>query len=111
MDKKQYHETWDDYIRPTVLKRDKYKCVHCGIKHRSYVLIDSSNKRIVIDRVEHEEYKYQGLRTYRIYLQVAHLDNNKNNNDFENLRTLCNKCHNEYDKNHKKLIRLTNPKK
>ena len=109
--KDQYHESWVDTIRPAILKRDNYKCKDCGIKHRSYVLVDSNKNRTLIEKDEYEDYKTYGANTYRIYLQVAHLDNNKANNDYENLLALCPVCHNLRDKEWKRVIRLSEKKK
>ena len=36
----------------------------------------------------------------RIVLTIAHLDGNKDNNDFENLAALCQKCHLHHDIGH-----------
>ena len=38
----------------------------------------------------------------RIVLTVAHLDHTPENCDYENLKALCQKCHNNYDKQHRK---------
>ncbi len=104
---RKYPENWKDEIRPRILKRDNFKCTQCKVKHRSYVFIDQSNKTIIINREEHEELKREGLRTYRVYLQVAHLDNDTANNSDTNLKAMCPKCHNEYDKQWKLAIRLS----
>lgn len=104
--KKDYPENWTDVIRPRILIRDNYKCVQCGIKHRSYVIIDQSRKRIIIDRDEHEEYKRAGWNTYRIYLQVSHKNHVKSDCSDENLWTLCPHCHQAYDKQHKHIMRI-----
>jgi len=106
-----YPENWVDTIRPDILKRDGYKCKHCGIKHRSYVLVDSNANRTLIDKDEHIEYKGYGANTYRIFLQVAHLDCNKSNCDYANLVALCPTCHNMQDREWKRAIRLADKKK
>lgn len=103
-----YAENWNDEIRPAILKRDEYKCKHCRIKHREYVHIDQNKKRIVITKVEHEELKIEGSNTYRIYLQVAHIDHNKSNNNPSNLISLCNLCHYKNDLQHKRVMRIAN---
>jgi 5-methylcytosine-specific restriction endonuclease McrA len=103
-----YPENWNDEIRPRILARDNYKCVSCGIKHRVYVFIEQSGKRIIVDKKEHLELKAEGYRTYRIYLQVSHNDHNKENCKDENLESLCNICHYKKDKEYKKILRLSN---
>jgi 5-methylcytosine-specific restriction endonuclease McrA len=109
--KKLYPENWVDTIRPAILKRDNYKCTKCGIKHRSYVLIDSAGNKTLISKEEHDEYKPFGAKTYRIYLQVCHLDNNKSNCDYNNLVSMCPPCHVERDRPHRQLMRLANQEK
>jgi len=101
--KNQYPENWNDTIRPRILKRDKFQCQHCDIKHRQYVLIDQQNKVVKIEPDEHRELKEAGMNTYRVYLQVAHLDNDKNNCSDENLLSLCPRCHLRNDKKFKTM--------
>jgi 5-methylcytosine-specific restriction endonuclease McrA len=105
----EYPENWIDTIRPSVLKRDLYHCVKCNIKHRSYVLIDQSKNRIVIDKQEHDEYKKEGWNTYRIFLQVSHINHDKSNCDLSNLQSLCNQCHLIFDREHSRIMRLAPP--
>ena len=104
-----YPDNWNDEIRPSILKRDNYKCVVCGIKHRSYVLIDQSKNRIQIERDEFLEYKKEGWNCYKIYLQVSHINNIKLDCSDSNLRTLCNRCHCDADREWKKIARIAAP--
>ncbi len=99
-------ENWTDEIRPRILNRDGYKCKRCNIKHRSYLFIDQNGKRIIVDSAEHEELKTGGYKTYRVYLQVAHMDNNPSNNNDSNLLSLCPNCHYINDKQYKAIIRI-----
>lgn len=109
--RKKYSEEWTDVIRPRILKRDNYKCQKCGIKHRSYVLVDSAKNYTLISREEHDEYKPHGANCYRIYLQVAHLNHNTDNNEDSNLLSMCPKCHLKNDEKHRNLMRLAPKKK
>ncbi len=109
--RKDYPENWNDEIRPRILSRDKFKCQDCGIKHRSYVLVDSHCNRTIIDKQEHDEYKTYGANTYRVFLQVAHKDNIKSNCIDSNLVSLCPTCHNKMDRQWKLVIRLADKKK
>ncbi len=106
--KSDYPENWSDEIRPRILARDKFKCQHCGIKHRSYLFFDQNGKRIIVDKKEHDELKAGGYKTYRVFLQVAHKDNVKSNCSDDNLISLCNLCHYTMDKQWKSAIRLSN---
>jgi len=104
--RKNYPENWVDVIRPQILARDKYTCQGCRVKHRSYLLIDKNNKAISIEKDEYIEYREAGLHAYRVYLQVAHKDNNPANNDEKNLISLCVRCHAKLDAEYKKTIRI-----
>ncbi len=106
--KSMYPDNWNDEVRPAILARDGKKCQHCGVKHRSYIYIDQQDKVIMVDREEHEELKNGGYRTYRVYLQVAHLNNDKSDCRDENLLSLCPRCHLSNDRQYKNLMRLTN---
>ena len=46
--------------------------------------------------------------TARIVLTVAHLDHTPENCSLDNLRALCQRCHNRYDAEHRKETRLNN---
>lgn len=105
----EYPDNWNDEIRPRILIRDNYQCVECSIKHRVYVLIDQSKKRIIIDKDEFLEYKKAGWNCYRIYLQVSHINNIKSDCSNANLRTLCNMCHAKADKAWKSIMRISAP--
>lgn len=107
--RRDYPDNWNDEIRPSILKRDEYKCVECRIKHRSYVLITDGNERVQIEHDEFIEYKREGKNCYKIYLQVSHKNSIKSDCSDENLQSLCNRCHANYDREHKRLVRIGNP--
>ena len=109
--RKEYSEEWTDTIRTAILKRDNYKCTICGVKHRSYVLVDLKGNYTIISKDEHDEYKPFGAKCYRIYLQVMHLDNNKDNNTDINLACGCPRCHSKRDKPHRNVMRIAEKKK
>jgi len=110
MDFRSYAETWTDVIRPEILKRDNYKCQDCGIQHKRYILREKNGSWKYIESSEYVEYCTLKIRAYRVYLQVAHLDNNKENNSSDNLKTMCLWCHLKYDKYWKNLLRLAKKK-
>lgn len=81
--KKRMKTTHDiEWIRRFVYTRDKNKCQLC--------LEDLSNK-------------YQRKHAH-------HIDNNRKNNDFKNLITLCAKCHQKVHNNWNKYKEYFNPK-
>lgn len=110
MDFSEYDPSWSDVIRPAILARDKFKCQECGARHRHYYLFQKGKLPIKIEAPEYLEYKTIGLDARILYLQVAHLDCDKTNNDYTNLKSLCPTCHLRYDRAWKKVLRLSKKK-
>lgn len=81
--KGRYPKDWKTKIRPDILKRANNKCEFCGIENYS---IRENGSRVV--------------------LTIAHLDHIPEHCDYSNLRALCQKCHNNYDKEHRKETRM-----
>lgn len=71
---KDYHPDWKTVIRPAILERAKGRCEFCGIENYT---------------INH--------RGSKVILTIAHLDHNKKNNDYSNLRALCQGCHLSWD--------------
>jgi hypothetical protein len=107
MDYSLYHPDWKDIIRPAILKRDGYKCSHCGIKHKARVYKDSTGKYVECDEFMEQWAKSTGRKVFTLFLQIAHLDHNKQNNEPSNLKALCPIHHARFDSEHKKLARIT----
>lgn len=107
MDYSQYHPDWKDVIRPAILKRDGYKCSHCGIKHKARVYKDTTGKYVECDEFMEQWAKSTGRKVFTLFLQIAHLDHDKNNNEPNNLKALCPIHHARYDSEHKKLARIS----
>lgn len=86
--KKRYPSNWKD-IRLQILKRANNCCEFCGVKNHDHrvSVVDGKEKWI------------------RIVLTIAHLDHTPENCDPENLRALCQRCHNRYDAEHRKATR------
>jgi len=106
MDYSKYHPDWKDIIRPAILKRDGYKCAHCGIKHKARVYKDTTGKYVECDEFMEQWAKSTKRKVFTLYLQVAHLDHNKQNNEPTNLKALCPIHHARFDSEHKKLARI-----
>lgn len=94
---KNYPENWKDEIRPAIIKRDGNRCKHCGVKNRVVGYRDSSNNFIECDSFMVEWTKRQGIKVVKIALAIAHLDQDRTNNDPSNLAALCQKCHLNHD--------------
>ena len=130
IDYKKYPSNWKTEIVPQVKARDNNCCAFCGVKNYS-VGYRQGLKFIPTagnewhDKAGNGELSYKEARELVkhcnefaddnlivIVLTVAHLDHNILNNDFSNLKALCQKCHLDYDKeHHKKNSRETLKKK
>lgn len=108
-----YHPEWETKIRPDILERDGHKCKFCGIPNYEIGWRDFKgdwNKLSEghVGDVEAEFAKELGYKVIKVVLTVAHLDGNKDNNDYDNLASLCQKCHLSHDKvQHMTNSRLT----
>lgn len=86
-------------IRPE--NRDKY---HCNWK--------TISERIRFDRAGNccevcgaKNYQPHPETKSRVILTVAHLDHDPTNNAEENLKAMCQRCHNRYDREHRSQTR------
>ena len=120
--KNRYPDNWDE-IRETILTRANYCCEFCGVPNHVYgVRLDEPydgafmvlpNQKAAKKRhgTHLEGFKIYGLnavkvmafnkKIIRIVLTIAHLDHKPENNDPDNLRALCQRCHNNHDKDHR----------
>jgi 5-methylcytosine-specific restriction endonuclease McrA len=106
MDYSLYHPDWKDIIRPAILKRDNYKCSHCGVKHKARVYRNTSKQYVECDDFMEQWALSNGRKVFTLYLQVAHKDHNKSNNEPSNLLTLCPVHHARLDTEHKRFARI-----
>ncbi len=106
MDYSLYHPDWKDIIRPSILKRDNYRCAHCQIKHKSRVYKDTTGKYVECDSFMEQWAVNTHRKVFTLYLQVAHLDHNKQNNEPSNLLSLCPVHHARLDTEHKRFARI-----
>ena len=81
-----YPKDWKTRIRPEILKRANNCCEFCKVEN-------------------HSEVQRAESITVKIVLTIAHLDHDPTNNDYSNLRALCQRCHNRYDAEHRKANR------
>ena len=84
--KKRYPPDWKD-IRKQILARAGDCCEFCGRKNHSMVVNEKTGK------------------TVKVVLTIAHLNHTPEDCRPENLRALCQRCHNQYDAKHRALTR------
>jgi hypothetical protein len=105
-DYKKYPANWFTEIRPAVLKRAKNHCEICTIENYAVII----NSRADIEGVKSFTITFPGFKTYRealnfkgivggkiIVLTIMHLDHDTTNNEMDNLKAACQKCHNRHD--------------
>jgi len=108
--KSNYDPTWKEEIAPRIKKRDGFKCVNCGVKQRARGYRDKFDKWVECDAFMEDWAKRNGIKIITIHLGVAHLDQDRTNNDDNNLRTLCQRCHLRHDHPHKMRERFLQQK-
>jgi len=84
--KSRYPKNWKE-IRQRILKRANNRCEFCGIEN--YIIKENGS---------------------RVVLTIAHLDHTPENCTDDNLRALCQKCHNSYDRQHRNETRRNSKK-
>lgn len=128
IDYKKYPPNWKTEIRPYILARAKNRCEFCKVKNYN-VGLRGLNGRFYSGEYISEKLEKQGIDLWddilfhtlkkdgsvkwlKIVLTVAHLDHDLTNNNYDNLKALCQKCHLNYDhKHHMKNSRITRNKK
>ena len=75
IDYKEYHPKWSLISRLIRFKRANNRCEECGA----------------------ENYQPHPITGSKVVLTVAHLDHDKSNNRFSNLKAMCQRCHLSYD--------------
>lgn len=96
MDISQYGSDWQ-IIRNAIFLRDGFTCKQCGaMDFRYYTNLWRKDNTIKKPQIP------------LVFVQCAHLDNDKQNMSESNLLTLCPKCHLKRDVDWKKYKRLSN---
>lgn len=115
-DYSKYPKNWKTEIRPTILERAGNRCEQCGVENHILILrgfwaglevyqdedgwIFNAKNSDKIGGDYLGEVDTSGKRKLtKIVLTVAHLDHDTQNNDLENLKALCQKCHLNHDSN------------
>jgi len=94
---KDYPDNWKDVIRPDILKRDGYRCKFCGLSN--HIIGYRLPNGLFYEADEHVQdwCNRNGIKTFKIVLTIAHLDQDRTNNNYSNLAALCQRCHNRLD--------------
>lgn len=77
--KVRYPKNWKEISEDIRFNRAENKCEVCGA----------------------ENYLPHPVTGSKVILTVAHLDHHPVNCDYSNLKAMCQRCHNRYDRNHR----------
>lgn len=127
-----YPENWKE-IAASILTRAKNKCENCGIPNHAVGYRDESGRfvrcggNLIVDdygfgidpntgkMLDYKKAKEwadfetlndeMGNKYIVIVLTVSHQDHNPRNNNPDNLKALCQQCHNRHDIEHRKCTR------
>ena len=89
--KNRYPKNWKE-IRQQILKRANNRCEFCGRINHS--MVDNGQGKII-----------------KVVLTIAHLNHTPEDCRPENLRALCQRCHNKYDAKHRAETRKNSAQK
>lgn len=105
-DKSLYPADWKAISKRIRFERAGGRCEFCGVENGALIIRKTSNSEEYVT-VEDSEAYYKELhnngadyddKIIKVVLTVAHLDHNPANCDDDNLRALCQRCHNRYDR-------------
>jgi len=120
--KKLYPDNWKDISKYIRFERAENKCEVCGVDNYKHIfrgiwkgdsiyldmdgyVYNASNSSLILHNSELIGVSLLSDKIIKIILTVAHLDHDPRNNDHSNLKAMCQKCHNNYDKFHRKETR------
>lgn len=101
----RYPDNWEE-IRKEILKRAENKCEFCGVENYAIGYRDDSGEFCKVEGMEGEVAGLEERKIIKIILTIAHLNHKPEDNRPENLKALCQKCHNNYDSEHRKKTRV-----
>lgn len=108
---KNYAPNWLSEIRPAILERAKNKCEMCGVENFAVlnpllkIQFNGFLSYKVANEFKKQIEKTENIKLSIVVLTVAHLDHSTTNNDFTNLKALCQRCHLNHDKAQHKASR------
>lgn len=102
-----YADNWKTEIRPAILKRAHHHCERCGVRNHAFIRRAVENGAIYRYWSAGFERFVSGPGAWldgftwaepiRVVLTIAHLDQDRTNNDPANLAALCQRCHLRHD--------------
>ena len=109
-----YSPLWKSEIRPRILQRANNKCEFCGVENHSVILrgkynwmdvyqtydgkiFNAENSQYITSDYVGEVATNENTMAIKVVLTVAHLDHDTTHNTDDNLKALCQRCHNRYD--------------
>ena len=116
-----YPKNWKTEIRPAILERANNCCEFCKISNHKIIIrgtwkdvdcyqciddgtiFDANTSEIIGADYVGEVHPTNPM--VKVVLTIAHLDHDVNNNDYSNLKGLCQRCHNRYDSVNRKKNR------
>lgn len=125
IDYKKYPSNWKKEIRPNILNRAEHCCEFCKVPNYKLIIrgtwndvecyqdengtiYNANTSEIIGDDYVGEVHPTNKL--IKVILTIAHLDHDVTNNDYLNLKALCQRCHNRYDVDYRKNNRRKNKK-
>ena len=118
IDYKKYPDNWLTEIRPAILERANHCCEECGVENGAAIFRGVWNNEKVYQNINGDLFKESGEfimhnseyeiiesttkkeEAIRIVLTISHTDHNTENNDYSNLKALCQLHHLRHDKEH-----------
>ena len=113
-------KNWKSHIRPAALDRAKHCCEECSVPQGTvgwwdefgvFHIIDDPNMISVMLHLRKGVRVNDVVNVIKIILFVRHLDHDKTNNQPNNLKVLCQRCHLMYDREHQAKMRRINRRK
>ena len=129
-DYSKYHPDWKTVIRPDILKRANNCCEICKVKNYHHIfrgllngkevyqyaslMVHDAETGELIGDGNYEEFFIEPIKgdptqqSIKVVLTISHSDHNIKNNDYGNLKALCQQCHNRHDVHYRKANRNKN---
>lgn len=101
-----YPRNWQAISRHIRKVRAMGRCEcegECGISHVK--VCDQTGSILYDQRCNARNSQPHPITGSQVVLTVAHLDHDPTNNKHDNLRAMCQRCHNRYDAEHRKQTR------